>query len=401
MVSPLVAATATESPISDEIIAGREEIFFSDGLAAVPTQIITPQELRSSSGVANTCHPDDVLDDGGRIDATTAFEVFKGKIFFPSSNNNHIEYFRSHGVAATETPVQRLSRLRMEISELEFDIQQQQQMLIPTNPSEAHNVQDEDDKHDVMLLENITQMARDLASRLDILSIGASGTSSTDAQGKAMHASLTNLVQNQMQQITKQHEQPPQHLEKSENLALPRSQLLLEQKLVMLEKIVGTQMGASSSSSIVQRLAEAERLVSCIDKEGIDVLASKAKLIRSDLEGALKARLKLSSSSSGAASSPEDSKIISSLYESLKSVETISSQLPHIVERLHQLAFLHTQAADFATRLTAVEKSSEDLERLLSNLEETLQNVERGCIENLHVMEKNVLFLDERIQKLL
>jgi len=122
---------------------------------------------------------------------------------------------------------------------------------------------------------------------------------------------------------------------------------------------------------------------------------------RSDLEGALKARLKLSSSSSGAASSPEDSKIISSLYESMKSVETISSQLPHIVERLHQLSSLHTQAADFATRLTAVEKSSEDLERMLSNLEETLRNVERGCIENLQVMEKNVLFLDERIQKLL
>jgi len=95
-----------------------------------------------------------------------------------------------------------------------------------------------------------------------------------------MHASLTNLVQNQMQKIAKQHEQPPQYLEKSENSTLPRSHLLVEQKLAMLEKIVGTQTGASSSSSIVQRLAEAERLVSCIDKEGIDALASKAKLIR-------------------------------------------------------------------------------------------------------------------------
>lgn len=84
----------------------------------------------------------------------------------------------------------------------------------------------------------------------------------------------------------------------------------------------------------------------------------------------------------------------------MKSVEGVSSQLPFIVDRLHQLAFLHTQAADFATRLTATEKSSKDLERLLCNLEETLQNVEQGCVENLHVMEKNVLFLDERLQNL-
>ncbi len=122
---------------------------------------------------------------------------------------------------------------------------------------------------------------------------------------------------------------------------------------------------------------------------------------RSDLEAALKVRSKLSASLSGTqAASQEDIQLISSLYDSMKSVEGVSSQLPLIVNRLHQLAFLHTQAADFANRLVATEKSSTELERLLCNLEDTLQKVEKGCIENLHIMEKNVLVLDERLQNL-
>jgi len=124
---------------------------------------------------------------------------------------------------------------------------------------------------------------------------------------------------------------------------------------------------------------------------------------RSDLEAALKARSKLSSSASllsSTTTATEDAKTISSLYESMKSVEVVSSQLPAIIERVHQLATLHGQAADFSTRLVAIESGVRDVERLLRSLEETLDNAEKGCIANLDIMEKNVTQLDERMKTL-
>lgn len=287
------ATAVTEAAAFSDSLKGQEEIYVSDGLAAVQASIpaITQQQLRSTHV---NLHPEDILDDGGRIDAAEAFEVFKGKIFLPSSDDD--EYYHAHRAPPrnVETPIQRLSRLRMEVSELENDVRQQQQMLIPTNPSEAHNIQDEDDTHQFMLLENMTQMARDLATRLDSISMGTTATLSTSfaaaaGQDAAIHASLTNLVQDQIQQIEKLQQQQPQqqpHSRKdtdSDTASTISHLVLLEQRLTRIEKALGTNtidLKVPSSSSIIQRLEDAERLISGINKEGLDLIASRAKYIR-------------------------------------------------------------------------------------------------------------------------
>lgn len=290
---PNSATVGTEATPSNDSGKGQEEIYFSDGLTIVPPSLPSTVEQHLRSSRVND-HPNDVLDDGGKIDPAEAFEVFKGKIFAPSSNDD--DYFRSPRFVSrtVETPFQRLSRLRMEISELEGDIQQQQQMLVPTNPSEAHNIQDEDDTHQLVLLENMTQMARDLASRLDsigTISPAALSTSviSSAGQETAIHASLTNLVQDQIQQIKNLNMQdvpkiaPLRKDTGSSSSSTVSHIILLEQRLTQIEKVLGSN-GANpkvlSSSSILQRLEDAENIVSCLNKEGLDLMATRAKFIR-------------------------------------------------------------------------------------------------------------------------
>jgi len=290
---PNLATVVTEAAPFNDSGKVQEEVFISDGLTTVPTFVpsAVQQQLRSTRV---NHHPNDILDDGGNIDPAEAFEVFKGKIFVPSLSDDD-DYFRGPRFVSrtVETPVQRLSRLRMEISELESDIQQQQQMLVPINPSEAHNIQDEDDTHQLMLLENMTQMARDLASRLD--SIGtishtlSSSAVSSAGQETAIHASLTNLVQDQIQQIKNlnfQDIQKPALIRKdadSYSSSTISQIILLEQRLTQIEKVLGSNgadLKIPSSSSILQRLEDAEHIVSCLSKEGLDLMASRAKFIR-------------------------------------------------------------------------------------------------------------------------
>jgi len=127
---PNLATVVTEAAPFNDSGKVQEEVFISDGLTTVPSAV--QQQLRSTRV---NHHPNDILDDGGNIDPAEAFEVFKGKIFVPSLSDDD-DYFRGPRFVSrtVETPVQRLSRLRMEISELESDIQQQQQMLVPINP---------------------------------------------------------------------------------------------------------------------------------------------------------------------------------------------------------------------------------------------------------------------------
>lgn len=72
---------------------GQEEVYVSDGLAAIPPSAPLVMQQQPSSTHVNY-HPNDILDDGGIIDAAEAFEVFKGKIFVPSSNE--YEYYHGH-----------------------------------------------------------------------------------------------------------------------------------------------------------------------------------------------------------------------------------------------------------------------------------------------------------------
>jgi chromosome segregation ATPase len=138
-----------------------------------------------------------------------------------------------------------------------------------------------------------------------------------------------------------------------------------------------------------------ESLVKTVDAATLEQTATKAKVIRADLEAASKARNKLA-----ATYKKEDSKMIQELHTQLMELEGMSQYLPALVERLQQLASLHVQAGTFSSRLEALETSANQLSSSVSSVEGTMEQLASNLTQNLKTMESNLQALDERLKKL-
>ena len=110
----------------------------------------------------------------------------------------------------------------------------------------------------------------------------------------------------------------------------------MEERLLKLETILGSNTtittgdkAISSTTSLLQRLDNIERLTKDMDLKEVDKLAAKAKVIRSDLEAAARARTKLASSSSSSSRvNDEDARTLTALHNNLVELEGISTYLP-------------------------------------------------------------------------
>lgn len=198
-----------------------------------------------------------------------------------------------------------------------------------------------------------------------------------------------------------------------------------EARLLQIEKILGSDGGtvASTPISILERLKVAEEQLKTVDEKTLTVAASRAKVIRADLEAAAKARSKLSSSSSNSA---QDTNKISKLYTQLIDLDgfltgTMSSTmgsstgtsdtsgvsvgvgatnndvLATIVNRLTSCAELHARSSHFGNDLNALEGMMGDVKVLLTSLEETVGKLENGMEENMKVIKDNMEELDKRL----
>ena len=127
-----------------------------------------------------------------------------------------------------------------------------------------------------------------------------------------------------------------------------------------------------------------------LDPVSIKQSVSLLKVLRSELES-----LQKLTTTSGA----QDQKI-TSLHSQMSSVMETRSQLPKIVQRLTDLIVLHGSAASFSSRLSAVELGVEEATSLLSTLEASIGQAERGVKEGIEEMEKNAQAVQERIAKL-
>jgi hypothetical protein len=171
-----------------------------------------------------------------------------------------------------------------------------------------------------------------------------------------------------------------------------QQQLRLEQeeRLLRLEKIIGVH---TQNKSIMERLRIAEHKLSQIDEKKLAQAASRAKVIRADLEAAAKARSKLNSSSNGS-----DSAKISKLYDQLVAMDGFltSDVLNTIVNRLEVCADLHAKSMEFQRGLDSLESTVGDVKLWLSNLEESMTCLEQGMVENMKIVQENMETLDKR-----
>lgn len=381
--------------------AGGEAVFSSDGLPPLPAPP-PPIPMPDRSG------PQDDGIDLGAVSPDRAFEVFSGRVYL---NNERVRTGRGappaasssagRGVAA-ESPLVRLARLSAEVKELEAELATSSP--IPPDAAAGAGVELEPDE--------LTRLARDLSSRLNVAACKA-GIAGGDAAAavRGRNTQLTVLVRKELERIAEE--------EKGKGDSSPSekggvvyelysggassvigertapSDTALEERLLRIENAIGSSSSSGGGKTVLQRLEEAEKSASAADDKKLEKAAARAKVIRADLEAAAKARSKLSSSLSSLPA--EDAAAISALHEQLLDLEGVSAHLPAIVSRLGELSELHTQAADFSTRLSAVEGATDETERLLRGVEEAIERVESGWKSNLEAVERSVAKIDERV----
>lgn len=117
---------------------------------------------------------------------------------------------------------------------------------------------------------------------------------------------------------------------------------------------------------------------------------------RLDLEAAARAKSKLSSNNN-ASLAKEDAQTITSLHNQLVELEGISAYLPALTSRLTELSNLHSNAAEFGSRMDAAEETLTRSEALLASVEEALGKMEGGWKENMEAVERSVKRLDELV----
>mmetsp|Transcript_1272 Transcript_1272/g.1529 ORF Transcript_1272/g.1529 Transcript_1272/m.1529 type:complete len:365 (+) Transcript_1272:120-1214(+) len=354
--------------------AGGEAIYSSDGLSPLPIPP-PPSSLptnrnkqRNSQQGSSSSQGDD--DDGDALildttsnDVVRAFEVFSGKVFGPSTSTSCQKQERGN-----ESRLERLARIQAELEEMEEDYG------------------NADSNNDELGDEEIMGVIKDLSDRLQVLQNG------TDVAKR--QTDLTSMVNNLSLQSTKEDKGPGQS---QGSLTLSHQQqggLTQEQRLLRIENALGSQFNTGNISagvSILQRLKEAEDKLNSIDEQSLNQAASRAKVIRADLEAAAKARSKINNTN------VEDAAKIAKLHNQLVDMDGFLSSniLSTVVHRLSTCASLHSQSMEFGRDLRALEGMVKDTEVTLVSVEDSVNAMESGLIENMKVIQKNMERLDK------
>ena len=375
--------------------AGGEIVYTDDGLAPAvlskPPLVGQPPRTGGGGGAEDD---GDVVSSTDYVSPQLAFEVFQGKIYSASSQQG------STGNRPTkEPPMVRLARLQQELSEI-----QAQLSASTTTSSSSSIVAGTGQAFD----EPLVALATTLQSQLTAL-----------ASHRILdHDDLTRLIRQQLESLkvplSSTTDPKASALSSSSETGIvyelygtaTNPTTMLEDRLVRLERAVGGSLSSSSSSAsattagsttktLLRRLEEMEQLVKTVDATTMEQTATKAKIIRADLEAASKARNKLA-----ATYKKEDSKMIQELHTQLMELEGMSEYLPALVERLQQLASLHVQAGTFSSRLEALETSANQLSSSVSSVEATMEQLTSNLTQNLTTMESNLQALDKRLKEL-
>lgn len=351
-------------PAADE--AGGEVVYSSDGLA--PVAVTKPPPVPS------VVEDEETILDSEEVSPQTAFEVFQGKVYSAKQLAKTPVISKD-----AETPLEKLARLQEEVNELEAQLR--------TTHADDGRAFDE----------QMVELATQLKGRL---------TKATTTRIME-HDDLTRLIRNQVKTLQQEktsggasETSTPStgvvyELYGNGGSSAGAPTTTMEDRLLKLEKLLGSSQQHGANKSLVNRLEELESLVKTVDATALEQTATRAKVIRADLEAASKARNKLT-----ATYKKEDSKMIQELHQQMVELEGLSGYLPALTARLQQLAGLHVQASTFATRLKELEALAKQVETTVSQLEGTQTKLQTNMVENISTMEQNMKQLDERLNKL-
>lgn len=373
------------------------DVFASDGLA--PLSAPLPPPLPSADGGVIS-DDDAVIEETPSVDPHVAFETFVVKkdngtgwgVLSASGAAIKADEVESFGV---EDPRRRLFRLRAEVDALEAELAEE---------SASGKVDGDED---------VRVMTSDLKARLDAMGVGEDNTALASML-RGRQEDLSRVISRDLEKFSAAStsgEVPADASKVGEagkiiyelyrttggSSATSPREAMLEERLRRLETAMGKSV--EGEKSLLERLEDAERLAKEVDAKEVEKVAAKAKVIRSDLEAAARAKAKLASSSNNSSLTPQDAQTITALHNQLVELEGISTHLPALTVRLTELSNLHSNAAEFGARLDAAEGAVTRSEVVLRNVEEALRKMEVGWKENMEAVERNVKKLDELASK--
>ena len=340
-----------------------EVVYSSDNVEAIE---ITKPPVLTNANLNN-----DFTLDSDAMDPSAAFEVFAGKLYSTSTNNVNKNPQYMINSAQPETPLQKLARLQAEVQALEEEL---------SATSSNSTLDQEILKHTKILQDRLT---------------ASQATSKIPAQDE-----LTKVIQAQLEGI-KLKDDSSKNEPNSNNVVYelyggtgskPMDTTSADDRLTKLEQLLGSST-STDNTSLLHRLEELETQASSWNDTSLESVATKAKLIRADLEAASKARNKIASTYQ-----QQDSQTIQALHSIMTDLSSVHTHLPILCERLQALQHLHQSSASFAARLNELETQSLACTSLLNQLEGTFQQLESSLESNLQTVTQNMATLDERLR---
>lgn len=288
--------------------AGGAQVFEYDGEDVEPIQF--PEFPKNEEDV----------DEIQTMTAEQAFEVFAGKLFAVNP------YTKKDTLPTTETPIERLTRIKQELQELQDETILQ---------NEVEKLQGQFENLSTLQAQREQDLNGFIQSSINRLSQDTKEVTSTARNQSGFSANGIARLETLESTISKLQEQ------------LPGLKAQLD----------------------------------------VDALQKKAKVLRQDLEAAAKARTKLQHHSGG---NSEDTKRITALYDQLQSLQGVSHCLPVIAERLETLSVSHGQAASQQVRVRAIEQTVGQMQGQMQTIENTLSALEKSLKENSEAIQTSV-----------
>jgi Dynamitin len=337
---------------ADHAGGGKEVVYSSDGA-----------DLPPISFPVKTKHID--IDESELIPPEQAHQIFANKLYAVNPYSNKSASNDATEMQTNESPLVRMARLKNEVEALEKDCASQDFGLFQ---------------------DPLVKMQEQLQALSSTQLLKQTG--------------LTSSIESSVSALNNIHSVDVKPL-----AALPlndgQNAPPLNDRVHRLEKILGGTLGASADQvSLVTRVQALETLLAKLDDKKLDLLQKRSKVIRQDLEAAAKARSKLSSSTIGGTSSLDDSKTITTLYDGLQSLNSMSEHLPILSSRLQALALQHADAATRTARFKAVEQVTSDLSKQVQSIETALSSLDKSMKENATLMQSNIHALEERTKTL-
>lgn len=304
--------------------------------------------------------PLEELDESSRMPPEEAFQIFANKLYASNPYGSSQRVVEKDTATSSESPLVRLSRLQRELKELEMDCSTKDESVLFQDP-----------------IATLRQQLQNLSTSQAQKQLGLSSS---------IEAAVTGLT------------------ERMPSPGMPTLQpavdvTSLEERLNRLEKSWGNN-GLSTvtggNTNFLHRLEALEDHFAKLDEKKLDLLQKRSKVIRQDLEAAVKARHKLSS---GMASS-DDSKVIAALYDDLQRLQGLSQHLPALTVRLQALAHQHADSATRIARFKAMEQMTADLSTQVQSIEIALTSLDTSIKQNATLIHDNIQSLEGRLKSM-